>query len=68
MADLLRIIIVNILGYRMKQYLNMQGLIYKEEGWSEEDEDKFIDEYIALIEKFNAQTATSFRPSSEDEE
>lgn len=39
----------------MEKYLNIDGLCFKEDGWSEKDKDLFIDKLIEIAESFGNQ-------------
>lgn len=50
-----------------KQYLQIDGLVFREDGWTEDDETTFTNELIELIEKHNGQAGLGFQLKSEEE-
>lgn len=45
----------------MKTYIETNYILNKEEGITHEEADKFIDEFIALVEKYNMICAGSYQ-------
>ena len=51
----------------MKRYIEIDGLIYRPSGWTEQEHDDFMDEIIDVVEKWDGQAALGFRRRSEKE-
>ncbi len=50
-----------------KHYIELDGIVYFPQGVTDELFDKFMDEFIELVEKHNGQSATTFSKKSEEE-
>jgi hypothetical protein len=51
----------------IKEYIEIDGLICKEGGWSEEEYANFMDNIIEVVESYGAQMAGSFKLKSEED-
>lgn len=52
---------------KKKQYLVLDQIIFKKEGWSKSEFDEFTDEFIELVENFNAQAGGGSSLHTEEE-
>lgn len=52
---------------KKKEYIVVDQIIFKKEGWSKGELNEFIDEFIELVENFKGQAAGTFWPKTEDE-
>lgn len=49
------------------QSLIINGLIHREKGWTPDEQTAFLNEFIALVEKWEASTATSLDAKNDDD-
>ena len=52
---------------KKRQYLLVDQIIFKKDGWSKGEYDEFVDEFLELVENFNAQSGGGFGRHTEDE-
>lgn len=52
---------------KKKQYLVLDQIIFKKEGWSKLEYNEFLDEFIELVENFKAQTGGGTSLHTEEE-
>jgi hypothetical protein len=51
---------------KKKEYLVVDQVVYKEQGWSKQEINEFMDEFIELVENFKGQASGSFIPLTEE--
>lgn len=51
-----------------KQYIELlNGTIFREQGWTEEELDQFVDDFTEVVEKHGGQMACGYKLCAEDE-
>lgn len=51
----------------MKTYIKLEGLVFKPDGWTEDQFDQFVDKMTELVESFGSEVQSSVSFERKDE-